>query len=297
MTDKQYPIKYDPKYYVVTANDLIKGKQKMSLRESQILSIAIAQVVKEDKDFKTYTTTVPELAAFMGIDENSLYRDLEKHCTSLCQQVVKIQVGGENAKGSKKWKIFHWISSAMYDSGKLTLRLSDDIKPYLLDLEAYYSQTMLGTLMTFRSYYATRLYQYLLAETNSRWGSVYEWKFTCEQLRDLFQPYVKDDKGNTIKKLYVRPYDLVKKTIRPAVEELRESDYAYIWDYEEHKTTTRGRPIDYVKFKAVFFESKEKKDWYLNKGKKMMDEVNADRAADHAADEPLEGQLGFFEED
>ena len=77
MSEKQYPIKYDSSYYVVSANDLIKGKQKMSLRESQILSIAISQVVKEDKDFKTYTTTVPELAAFMMIDENSLYRDLE----------------------------------------------------------------------------------------------------------------------------------------------------------------------------------------------------------------------------
>ena len=151
MNDKQYPLKLNKDFYVVTANDLIKGRQKMDLRESKLLAIAISQVVKEDKDFKTYTTTVPELSAFMGIDENSLYRDLEGICTSLCQQIVKIQVGGENARGRKKWKIFHWVSSAAYDDGKLTLRLSDDIKPYLLELESYYSQTLLGTLMTFRS--------------------------------------------------------------------------------------------------------------------------------------------------
>lgn len=288
MAEKEYPLKLDKDYYVVTANDLIKGKQKMTLREAQLLYIAISQVVYEDKDFKTYTTTVPELAAFMGIDENSLYRDLKGICKSLCQQVVEVQIGGENSRGRKKWEVFSWIQSAKYDDGKLTIRLSDDIKPYLLELEAYYSQTLLGTLLTFRSYYTTRLYQYLIAETNARWGSVYEWKFTCEQLRELFQ---------VGEKKYKLPRDLLRKTIIPALEELGASDFAHVWDYEEHKATTRGRPLESVSFKAIFFQNREKKDWYLNKGKKMMDEVNADRAADHAADEPLEGQLGFFEED
>ena len=279
MKEKQYPIKYDPSYYVVTANDLIKGKQKMTLRESKILSIAISQVIKEDKDLKTYTTTVPELAAFMGIDENSLYRDLKGICRSLCSQLVEIQIGGENAKGYKKWKIFHWVSSAMYDNGKLTLRLSDDIKPFLLDLKAYYSQTLLGTLMTFRSYYATRLYQFLLADTNARWGSIYEWTFTCDQLRDLFQPYIKDGKGNIIKNLYSRPYDLIRKTIKPALEELAESDFVYVWDYQEHRAARRGKPLTGVSFKAVFFDSREKKDFYINRAKPIVDQLIADQAA------------------
>jgi len=255
MADKQYQMKLDKDFYVVTANDLIKGKQKMTLREAQLLFIAISQVVYEDKDFKTYTTTVPELAAFMGIDENSLYRDLKGICKSLCQQVVEVQVGGENAKGRKKWEIFQWVNSAKYDNGKLTLRLSDDIKPYLLDLEAYYSQTLLGTLLTFRSYYTTRLYQYLFAETNARWGSVGKWTFTCNQLRDLFQ---------VGEKQYPRNYDLVKKTIKPALEELRVSDFACVWDYEEHKANKRGRPLESISFKTIFFENKEKKDFYVN---------------------------------
>lgn len=288
MADKQYPMKLDKDFYVVTANDLIKGKQKMTLRESQLLFIAISQVVYEDKDFKTYTTTVPELAAFMGIDENSLYRDLEGICTSLLQRVVKIQVGGENARGRKKWEIFQWVNSAKYDNGKLTIRLSDDIKPYLLELEAYYSQTLLGTLMTFRSYYATRLYQYLVAETNARWGTVEEWTFTCEQLRDLFQ---------VGEKQYPRNYDLVRKTIKPALEELGASDFAYVWDYEEHRATKRGRPLESVSFKAIFFENKQKKDFYISRAKPFIDnylsERSADGAADQSEDEPLDGQLSF----
>lgn len=256
MPEQAYQLKLNNDYYVVSANDLIKGKQKMTLREAQLLYIAISQVVKEDSDFKTYTTTVPELAAFMGIDENSLYRDLESICTNLLQRVVKIQIGGENAKGKKKWEIFQWVNSAKYDNGKLTLRLSDDIKPYLLELESYYSQTLLGTLLTFRSYYTTRLYQYLVADVGASNYRKNEWCFTCEELRELFQ--VKD-------KQYSRTYDMVRKTIKPALEELGKSDYAYVWDYQEHRARKRGRPLESVSFKAMLFKDKAHKDTYIRR--------------------------------
>lgn len=258
MEEKKYPMKLNKNYYVVTANDLIKGRQKMTLREAQLLFIAISQVVYDDKDFKTYTTTVPELAEFMGVDENSLYRDLENICTNLLQRVVKIQVDEDDSKGRKKWKIFQWINSASYDNGTLTLRLSDDIKPFLLDLEAYYSQTLLGTLLTFNSYYATRLYQYLVAESNAHWGHIHEWSFTCEQIRELFQIKPKQ---------YVQNTDLLKYTIVPALEEISASDYAYVWDYVENKAKRKGRPIESVYFKAVFFNVSDKKAKFIKKAK------------------------------
>ena len=122
--------------------------------------------------------------------------------------------------------------------------------------------------MTFRSYYTTRLYQYLIAETNARWGAVEEWTFTCEQIRDLFQ--VKE-------KQYPRNYDLVRYTIKPALEELGSSDFAYVWDYEEHRAQKRGRPLTGVSFKAIFFETKEKKEWYLNKAKSVIDQYQSER--------------------
>lgn len=259
---ESYEMQLNHGYYVVTANDLIKGRQKMTLREAQLLAIAIAQVVKEDSDLKTYTVTVPELAAFMGIDTNSLYRDLEHICTSLMQRVVKIQIGGENAKGRKKWAIYHWISCAKYDSGTLTLRLSDEIKPYLLDLEAYYTQTMLGTLMTFRSYYATRLYQYLKADAGAK--NKEEWYFTLDEIRELFQ---------VGEKQYERPYNLLQKTIKPALDELNKSDYMHIWDFTEHRAGTKGKPLKGISFKAIFFKDAADKEFYMKKAKPIIDSL------------------------
>lgn len=255
MPEIEYPLKLNNDYYVVTANDLIKGHQKMTLREAQLLYIAISQVVKEDKDFKTYTTTVQELATFMGDSPENLYRDLKNICKQLRQRVVEVQVKGDNAKKGK-WKVFGWIDSAEYDNGKLTLRLSDDIKPYLLELDNYYSQTLLGTLMTFRSYYTTRLYQYLVADIGASNGYKTEWSFTCEQLRELFQ--IKE-------KQYKLPRNLLNKTIKPALEELGKSDYAYVWDYIEHRTRTRGKPLESVSFKVMLFKDKAHKDTYIRR--------------------------------
>lgn len=265
--EKTYELKLNSDYYVVTANDLIKGRQKMSDREATLLYIAMAQVVKEDKDFKTYTTTVPELAAFMGISPDSLYRDLKDICKSLLQRVVEIQVGGENARGRKKWHIFQWVNSAKYDDGVLTIRLSDDIKPFMIDLVSHYSQPMLKALMSIDGYYAKRLFQLIVCEQNENPNKPKEeWEFTCEQLREFFQVGEKE---------YKLPRNLLNKTIIPAIKELNSSPYAYIWDYEELHVKGRGRALIGVKFKAQIFKSREEKDWFLNRALPLINDINA----------------------
>ena len=254
--NKTYPLKLNPNYYVVSANDLIKGRQKMTLREAQLLYAAMAQIVKEDKDFKTYTTTVYELADFMGISSSSLYRDLKSICKSLSQRVVEIRFNDGTGKNAK-WKVFPWISCAEYDNGVITIRLNDEIKPFLIDLMSHYSQTLLGTLCAFKSYYAIRLYQLLVCEVGEHPKKPKEeWSFTCEELRDFFQ--VEKDE-------YVRARDLFNKTIKAAIKELNSSDFAYIYDYEETHGPGKGSPLTGVRFKAVLFNDKTEKDWYMQR--------------------------------
>lgn len=257
MSEQIYPLQLNPDYYVVTANDLIKGKQRMTLREAQLLYITMSQVVKEDKDFKTYSIAVSELASFMGIGPNALYRDLENICTSLLKRVVKIYVQDANNPSERKWKAFQWISAAEYENGKLTIKLNDELKPFLIELVSHYSQILLGTLCSFNSYYAARLYQYIVCEIGEHpRNPKEEWTFTCEELRDFFQ---------IEKNEYARNYDLVRKTIKVALDELNKSDFALIWDYEELRGPGKGRPLVGVKFKAAIFKDKDEKDWYLEK--------------------------------
>ena len=252
MSANIYPIKLNKDYYVVTANDLIKGRQKMSLREAQILYIAMSQVVKDDKDFKTYNIPVSSLADFMNINTSSLYRDLEHICTDLLKRVVKIQLKDSHNPQEKKWKAFQWISYAAYENGRLTIKLNDELKPFLIDLVSHYSQILLGTLCSFKSYYSARLYQLIVCEQGENpYNSKEEWEFSCEYIREFFQL----DKTE-----YPRAYDLINKILKPALTELRESDFCTIWDFENIYDSGRGKPIIGAKFKALSFKDKAEKD-------------------------------------
>lgn len=252
MTDKTYALNLNKNYYVVTANDLIKGKQKMTLRETKILLVAMSQVVKEDKDFKTYKTTIPELAKFLDVDANSLYRDIEEICSELMKRVVQIKFGGNK----REWKMFHWVETAYYDGDcKLTLKLSEEIKPYILELFNHYTQYQLSAVLNFSSYYTTRLFQLLQCERGETMEKKEEWTFTIEQIRDFFQTESK----------YERTANLLNNTIVPAVKELNEVSDMYIFDYTEKRVKAKGNPIESVSFKVLFFDSSDEKQIGVNK--------------------------------
>lgn len=230
-------------YYSVVANEIIKGKQRMTLREMQLLQIIISQIVKSDTELCTYTTTATELAHFLGIHQRSLYRDLDQITDKLLSRIIKINVDGVYTK-------FQWLSKCSYDSNtkKITLKLHEDLKPYLTELERFYSQIKIETLLSFTSYYTVRLYQLLVCN----WGEheQEEYFFSCDDCRDFFQ--VEDNK-------YKQNADLIKKTIKFALDELNASDYCIIFDYEEVRATTRGTPIQGVKFTAIMCSDAEDK--------------------------------------
>lgn len=240
-------------YYSVVANEIIKGKQRMTLREMQLLQIVISQIVKSDTDLCTYTTTATELAHFLGIQQRSLYRDLDQITDKLLSRIIKINVNGVYTK-------FQWLSKCSYDTNtkKITLKLHEDLKPYLTELERFYSQIKIETLLSFTSYYTVRLYQLLVCN----WGehSQEEYYFTCDELRDFFQ--VEETK-------YKQNADLIKKTIKVAVDELNASDYCIISNYQEVRASTRGTPIRGVRFSVMMCSNAENKKQKLLAAEKL----------------------------
>ena len=105
---KKYDMKYNPEHYTVAANDIIRGKQSMTLQTARLIRLLITQVVKEDKDLKTYSCRISDLADFLNIPSSNLYRDIQSICESAMKSVVYIGTG--NPK--HPWKMFHWVSTA-----------------------------------------------------------------------------------------------------------------------------------------------------------------------------------------
>ena len=129
--------------------------------------------------------------------------------------------------------------------------MHDSLKPYLTALERFYSQIKIETVLSFKSYYALRLYQLLVCNWGESGQS--EYTLTIDQIRDFFQT---EDK-------YKLNRDLLNKTIKPALAEINDSDYCIIEDYTENHAKGKGSPIESVSFRVHLCKDAEYKKGIL----------------------------------
>lgn len=149
---------------VVMSNDLIKSKSNLSLNELKLLRLTIMQVIAEDKDLMTYQVNIIDLAKLLDISSSNIYRDIDEITTHLLQEIVFI--GDGNPK--HKWKKFQWCSSCKYENGVITIKLHNNLKPYLLQLKKHYTQYMLQDILMLKTVYAVRIYELLREEMKNQ---------------------------------------------------------------------------------------------------------------------------------
>lgn len=228
---KKYAMTYNSEHYTVAANDIIKGKQAMTLQTARLIRLLITQVVKEDTDLKTYTCRIADLANFLNVPSSNLYRDIRQICN--CAMCSTVSIGDGDPK--HPWKMFHWLSTAQYDgAGTLTLRLSDEIKPYVLELEKWFTQYQLKNILEFSSYYAIRLYELIKCRDGENKNSQSELEFSIDELRTFFD----------CEKKYQKISQFKEKVINIAVREINEK--SDIWVNPTYQKT--GRMITSVVF-------------------------------------------------
>ncbi len=233
MEKKEFELSLRNDYYAVCANSLIKASQRMTLREMQLIQLAISQIKRDDTKLNTYTTTASELARFLNVDITNIYKHYDHITDSLMGNVIKIQDGDEIKK-------FQWVSYCSYNkkTHEIKIRLHDELKPFLMGLKKLYTQIPIERLIGYKSYYTLRLYQLLVCEYGISKKSHYE--LTIPEIRDFYG--IEQDK-------YTRSKDLLKKTIAVAIEELNEKDYCIITNYVvNHDTRKKGTPVISVSF-------------------------------------------------
>lgn len=143
--------------YVVMANNLIKSKSKLSLNEIKLLRLTIMQVMATDNELMTYQIHIKELAKLIGLNDDAhLYRTVQTMARHLLQEVVCIC-----SEETKNWEMFQWCSSCRYREGIITIKLHDDLKPYLIQLKKNYTQYMVADILVLKSVYAIRIYELL----------------------------------------------------------------------------------------------------------------------------------------
>ena len=154
---------------VVKANALIQNSRyNLSVQEQRIILYMISRIEPGDTDFRTVSFSVQDFCKICGIDfdNGGNYRNVKDAIKSLSDKSVWVTSGDKEI-------LLRWIYSAEINkkSGNLSIRISDDVKPYLLQLKSRFTKYELIYTLAMKSQYSIRLYELLKS---------YEYRGTAE---------------------------------------------------------------------------------------------------------------------
>ena len=145
---------------VVKHNDLIqKSRYSLTMQEQKIILYLISKIKPEDTDLHLYEFDIKEFCEICGIDETSgkNYSVLKETIINLKRKCFWVSIGnGIDATVS-------WIDKAIVNkrSGAIKIKLDNDMKPFLLELQRNFTRYELNCVLTMKSKYSIRLYELL----------------------------------------------------------------------------------------------------------------------------------------
>ena len=231
---------------VVQANELVRSKQDdLSLLEAKLIRLAIGQVLKNDTDFRTYSCSITDLSRFLGIQPDNLYTEVQKLGISLMRKAIFVRDTERETRGKPNYKIFHWVDYVEYQSGTITIRLSESLRPYLTGLDKLFTMYGYSAILDLPTNYSIRLYELIasyhnmvfrpyLREEGTRVAKD-SFRFTIEELRTYF----------SCEKKYPNTADFIKRVIDTATKAIQLNTDARI----SYSIERKGRKITHIIFK------------------------------------------------
>lgn len=210
-------------YLVVKRNDLIRKVQielKLTVTEQKIAAYLTSLVNPDDKDFDAVLVSISALCEIFGLEkEKGNYKNLKKAIKVLSDK--SSWLNGE---------LFRWVDTAKVipNSGIVRVKLSDSLKPYLLELKENFTKYKLYNILVLKSKYSIRIYELLKS---------YFWEGVYSVTIQEFKNSIGCDKFNEFK-------DFNKRVLTPAIKEINELTDIYV---EVTKLKT-GKCITDLKF-------------------------------------------------
>jgi plasmid replication initiation protein len=202
---------------------LINARYKLNTNEIKFIMLVIAQIDIDDIEFKSYDVKVSELDK--RLSSNIGYTRLKNFTKDIMSKPFSIDT-------DFGFQTFNWFSGITYyeRTGLFSVRISNDLKPYLLELKSRFVKFNLQYILPLSSSYSIRLYQLF-----KEYEKLTRRTFTVIELQELLQ---------VPKSLKI--YDNFKrKVIKVAEKELIENCDIF-FEYEEIK---QGRKVTELLFR------------------------------------------------
>lgn len=147
-------------YKVVKSNDLIqKSRFNLQTQEQKIILYLISKIQPEDMELKEHNFNIRDFCKVCGLDADNgfNYRYLKKTLKDLRDKSIWITLDD----GSEA--LLSWLDTVIMQpkNGTVRVKISEMIKPYLLQLKEKFTQYELLYTLAMRSQYSIRLYEIL----------------------------------------------------------------------------------------------------------------------------------------
>jgi len=224
---------------IVKSNDLINSRYSLSVSEMRLILLMVAQVTKDDEDFKTYRVQIKDFIESSGKKKNSqnLYSRAKEYSKQLMKRVLEIpQENGTHLQVT-------FLSSALYYPGQgyVDLRFDPALKPYLLQLKSRFTAYDIRNVLSLRSFHSIRIYE--LLKQYERIGTR---KFQIDELKEILN--IADSYSN---------YNLFKRRVIEQAQKELSKNCDITFSFEEIK---QGRKVVEIKFTIIQQKSKLEDD-------------------------------------
>jgi len=166
-------------YKVIKSNDLIqKSRFQLSVQEQKIILYVISKIRPDDEDFSLNNIKITEFCRTCGIDYESgkNYKNIKDTIRTLADKSMWLTLE-DGTETLIRWVNKAWIHKK---SGTIKIRLDDDMKPYLLQLQERFTQYELFYTLSMQSQYSIRMYELLKSYENLTIK-----KFEIEELKKI----------------------------------------------------------------------------------------------------------------
>ncbi|MEL6256838.1 MAG: replication initiation protein [Bacteroidota bacterium] len=211
---------------VVKSNQLINARYSLTVAEIRLFLMMVAQVEKDDMDFKPYRIRIQDYAKAVGTQSKSHYKEIKEAAQNLISRIADLP------KDDGGWLKVAFLSSAEYFKGEGMLELCFDpkLKPYLLELKSRFTAYDIRNVLTLQSSYSIRIYELL-----KQFEKIGERTFRVNDLKGILG--IKETQ-------YKRYNDFKRFVIQQAYQDLKQhTDISF--EFEEIK---EGRRIASIRF-------------------------------------------------
>ena len=214
-------------YKVVKGNDIIqKARYDLGLAEIKAFSFVLSKIKPTDAAFSEYTFTINEYCKVLGIKTNNgkNIQNVKKSLKNLVDKSFFLTLE-DGTETTISWLNKVWIDKG---SGKIRVRLDDDLQKYVTGLYTNYTQYELLCTLPMRSTYSIRIYELLKSYAFTK-----QHTFNLEQLKKALGC-----------EHYTRFPDFRRKVIEVAVKEINTyTDLEISWH-----PVTKGKKVIEIAF-------------------------------------------------